>query len=921
MRPIKLTMSAFGPYAGKTVIDFEKLGKSGLYLITGDTGAGKTTIFDAITYALFGEASGSSRDPSMMRSKYASPDTVTEVELVFEYGEKQYTVKRNPEYERPKSRGTGTTTQAAGAELKLPDGRIINKKGEVDTAVREILGVNREQFSQIAMIAQGDFLKLLLAETKERQAIFREIFKTGKFLDLQDRMKAEFGNLKNQYDAANASVYQYMSGIRAEGDKELSTELTEVKEKRRPLGDVFPIVAALIEKDRLTQSETERDAAKLEKDLAVVNASIGKAEERERTETELKNAEAELKQAEEDLKDKDRVRHEAKEAEPEIEQLRKRIQSLESQFPDYDDREEKQKALSILRKDQENTEQKIRKVESDLNMTALRLEFLEKERESLENAGQQIERLSAEKRETEKKLNDLRNLNALLGDYRLEQQKLAIQQQKYEQTRDIAEKAQAEHERLNRLFLDEQAGILARDLKENEPCPVCGSVHHPRPACLSQGAPSEVDVEKAKLRKDQISNRAQEESKAAGELKGEVESRRQEIERIMTSILGEVPAGNAEAVVLEKGKGVRAALDELKVSIQKEEENVRRKSALDREIPKAKEEKERLDQERQNAKLEITQISVSILEMEKAVAVLNGKLLYPTKAAAIDERDRLSAGQKKLERAIETSEAAYLECAKRVSGAEGKTQSLRNQLEHMDPVDTEALRLRREELSARRKELTERQKEIHSRLDTNLSMENEMKRTCGDLETIEKKLIWVRALSNTVNGTLTGKEKIMLETYVQMTYFDRIISRANTRLRIMTGGQYELKRREEAENKTSKSGLELDVIDYYNGTERSVKTLSGGESFKASLSLALGLSDEVQSMAGGIRLDTMFVDEGFGSLDEESLRQAIRALSELTENNRLVGIISHVAELKTRIDRQIVVRKDKSGGSRVEVVM
>lgn len=207
MRPIKLTMSAFGPYAGTTVIDFEKLGKSGLYLITGDTGAGKTTIFDAITYALFGEASGNSRDPSMMRSKYASPDTVTEVELVFAYGDKQYTVKRNPEYERLKTRGMGTTTQPAGAELKYPDGKVISKRGDVDAAIREILGVNRDQFSQIAMIAQGDFLKLLLAETKERQAIFREIFRTGKYLDLQEKMKAEYGILRSQYDAAEASLY------------------------------------------------------------------------------------------------------------------------------------------------------------------------------------------------------------------------------------------------------------------------------------------------------------------------------------------------------------------------------------------------------------------------------------------------------------------------------------------------------------------------------------------------------------------------------------------------------------------------------------------------------------------------------------------------------------------------------------------
>ena len=266
------------------------------------------------------------------------------------------------------------------------------------------------------------------------------------------------------------------------------------------------------------------------------------------------------------------------------------------------------------------------------------------------------------------------------------------------------------------------------------------------------------------------------------------------------------------------------------------------------------------------------------------------------------------------------AEERYQACAQRLSGAEGRVLSLQEQLFQGEPTDKAALLNRQADLIARKRELTDRQKGLHARLSANRGAMAHMEEKAAELTSLEQKLISLRALSNTVNGNLSGKEKIMLETYVQMTCFDRIIERANTRFMIMSGGQYELKRRMEAENKAAKSGLELDVIDHYNGTERSVKTLSGGESFKASLSLALGLSDEIQSMAGGIRLDTMFVDEGFGSLDEESLRQAIQALSALTESNRLVGIISHVAELKDRIDKQIVVRKERSGGSRVEVV-
>lgn len=921
MRPIRLTMCAFGPYAEKTVIDFEKLGRSGLYLITGDTGAGKTTIFDAITYALFGEASGSIRDPSMMRSKYASPDTVTEVELNFLYREKQYRVRRNPEYERPKSRGTGTTTQPAGAELELPDGRFINRRSDVDAAVREILGVNRDQFSQIAMIAQGDFLKLLLAETKERQAIFREIFQTGKYLDLQDRMKAECADLKSQYDAADASIYQYMSGIRPDEDAVLSLELDQIKAKKRPLSDVFPIVETLIERDGQTQKRLEQEAMELDGHLAEVNASIGKAEERERTELDLQTAEAELRLVKEELLKQEGLRQKAKEAEPEIEQLRKQVQSLEERLPDYETREKKLETLARSRNEQKTTEQKKTELEDGIRSFGIRLKTLKEERASLEKAGQEKERLSAEKREVDEKLKGLSELKALLAAFRQTEQTLISAQHRYTQAQEDYEHAQETYERMNRSFLEEQAGILAKDLIENKPCPVCGSLHHPRKACLSEEAPSESDVEKARNKADEARKTSEKESKYAGEIRGRTDSMRQELDRMMTSVLDEADLDRAETVIAQRETELRTKRNALNAAIAKEEENVLRKTALDKIIPKTEQEQERMKQAFQNAEVTLAGIAAGIRETEEAIRVLDGKLLHPSKAAALEEKDRLLTGQKKLETAIETAETAYVECAKRVSGAEGKTQSLKSRLQHMQSADKEALLSKQIELVAERKELTDRQKTIHSRLETNRSMMNEMKRTSGNLEAIEQKLIWVKALSNTVNGTLTGKEKVMLETYVQMTYFDRIIARANTRLRIMTGGQYELKRKIEADNKISKSGLELDVIDYYNGTERSVKTLSGGESFKASLSLALGLSDEVQSMAGGIRLDTMFVDEGFGSLDEESLRQAIKALSELTGSDRLVGIISHVADLKARIDKQIVVRKEKNGGSRAEIVV
>lgn len=477
MRPLKLKVSAFGPYAGVTEIDFEKLGTGGLYLITGDTGAGKTTIFDAITYALYGDPSGNNREVSMLRSKYADDSTPTEVELRFSYYGKEYTVKRNPEYERANKRGSGTTKQIANAEFIYPDGKVVTKIKDVDYAVKSVIGIDRNQFCQIAMIAQGDFLKLLLAPTKERMEIFRHIFKTELFSNLQERLKRESGAL--------------------------SDECTTIKIKE-------------------AIDSAQRKLNECEKELAS---------------------------------------------------------------------------------------------------------------------------LASAKEEIRKRLDDAVDIN-----------------------------------------LEQEAA---------------------------------------------------------------------------------------------------------------------RQSRMDSQL----------------------------------------------------------------------------------------------------------------------KEIEKEEKTVHSRISVNRKSLENIKMKSGDLIAAEHKYSWVKALSNTANGNISGKEKIMLETYIQMNYFDRIIARANSRLMIMTDGQYDLVRRKETLTKQGQSGLDLDVIDHYNGSRRSVKTLSGGESFKASLALALGLSDEIQTSAGGIKLDTMFVDEGFGSLDEDSLSQAMKALTSLADNNRLVGIISHVGELKQKIDKQIIVTKDKSGGSQAEIVV
>ena len=921
MRPIKLTMSAFGPYAAKTVIDFDKLGTSGLYLITGDTGAGKTTIFDAITFALFGEASGENRDPSMMRSKYASAETPTEVELTFAYRDKQYTIKRNPEYLRPKTRGTGMTKQDANAELMYPDGRVLTKRADVDTAVRGILGINRDQFSQIAMIAQGDFLRLLLAKTEDRQKIFREIFQTKYYSSFQDRIKNELRDVRADYDAVKASISQYLNGITADEDDVLFIDLCMLKENKLPFSDAFKIVQTLIRQDELAMEGLGSEVTALEEQLGKVNASIGKAEARAKAEASLKDAKKELEFEKTELAKCDAALSRAKETEPKIESLKALISSLEALLPEYDALEQKKTDLRKKREEKESTLRRKENTEKDLSDITVQLTALKEERSSLENAGQQKERLTSEKKDTEGKLSDLHALRTQIENYTSADHAFRSAQQAYVQAQGKAEDAQAAYDRLNRAFLDEQAGILAAALQENVPCPVCGSLHHPAPAPLSEDAPSETAVEKARKAADQSRKAAEDKSQLAGELRGKTETVKAEALRRISELLGEVELDQALGVIQEKEKAFRQKLNELIAAIDAEEKNVQRKEKLDQLIPEAEKNYSAIEKAIQDAKVELAGITAQITELELTIAELGQKLQYPSKAEAVRERDGFADVQKRLEKEIKTAESAYQGCRERLSRVEGRIHSLQEQLQKEEQIDRGELLERQADLTAQKKALNDKHTALHSRLSANRSALEHVTEKASELETLEKKLTWVKALSDTVNGNLSGKEKVMLETYVQMTYFDRIIARANTRFMIMSGGQYELKRRMEAENKKSMSGLELDVIDHYNGTERSVKSLSGGESFKASLSLALGLSDEIQSMAGGIKLDTMFVDEGFGSLDDESLQQAMQALSSLTESNRLVGIISHVADLKDRIDKQIIVRKEKSGGSRADIVV
>lgn len=408
---------------------------------------------------------------------------------------------------------------------------------------------------------------------------------------------------------------------------------------------------------------------------------------------------------------------------------------------------------------------------------------------------------------------------------------------------------------------------------------------------------------------------------AQSKLRGQQEQLEDKIRRQLQGNLEGCALDGSLERITTRLQDAEQALTHIEEQLHDIEIRLARKRDLETLIPQREQNLNKLAHALSAAREELIRSESRREALKEQIDTLQEALLYSDTTAAEARRLALQAEAESLSNALKTAEEDYNACKTSLAGMDAAIQELSKLLEASEDVDMVAQQARSRELSKKRSETAEMQRSIHTRRTTNETALKNIQERAATLNELEAKYTWVRTLSNTVNGNLPGKEKIALETYIQMTFFDRILQRANVRFLVMSGGQYELKRRREAENNRSQSGLELDVIDHYNGSERSVKSLSGGESFKASLSLALGLSDEIQSAAGGIRLDTMFVDEGFGSLDEESLQQAIRALTGLTEGNRLVGIISHVVELREKIDKQIVVTKDKTGGSRVEIVV
>ncbi len=913
MRPLRLTVSAFGPYAGIQELDFEKLGTSGLYLITGDTGAGKTTIFDAITFALFGEASGSSREPAMLRSKYADPADPTFVELVFAYDGKEYTVRRNPEYERAKTRGSGTTKQGADAQLIYPDGRVVSKIKDVDSAVRSIIGLTREQFSQVAMISQGDFRKLLQADTKGRQKIFRDIFGTGPYVTLQDKLKTEAGNVKSQLDSAVQSIRQHVDGIVCDEDSLLAADVRRAKENGILTADALELLDRLLQEDSSARETLSGQLAAINEKSEANVAKLTRAAAYQNAKKQLAENEKAAAEKTAELEQRTAVLTAAQAAKPEQEELGRKIAAIDVLLPTYDELTSKTDELARREHSRQEFAASQERGEKMRGEKAEEIERLKAELRELDGIGALIERLTAQQQTLTERRTKFDRLLLELRRLDTEKAELKKLQEDYLRTAEISARLRQDYDLKYRAFLDEQAGIIAAGLTEGTPCPVCGSTEHPHLAAVSQNAPTEADVKKSKADYEKAQAAVEKASLEANRKSAAVTAATEALLAEANSIMPDVQPENLAISLSTQREELAAQLDSAGRELTAAVARQKRRTALDELVPSKEKALAEHDVKLTQVREQLAAHAAAAEELKNQISVLRAKLSFADRNAAMAERNALDAKSKALSQALENAQNAFSRCQNELTGLQTAVKQLKEQLAEGSDADLAQLETEKAELTAVRESLTKALQAIHTRIATNSSIRTRIAEKEKEMTALETRYTWIKSLSDTANGSISGKEKIMLETYIQTTYFERILERANLRLRKMSGGQYDLKRRTVA-GKQAQSGLDLDIIDHVNATERSVNTLSGGESFLASLSLALGLSDEVQ-MSTGIRLDTLFVDEGFGSLDSEALSKAYSTLAGLTEGNRLVGIISHVAELKERIDSQIVVTKSKTGGS------
>lgn len=927
MKPLKLTMSAFGSYAGKNVIDFTGQ-QQGIFLITGDTGAGKTTIFDAITYALYNQTSGGERNGNMMRSQYARPETETYVELEFLYRGQTYRVRRNPDYKITKTLKNGRIREQKvphSVELTLPDGTVFpEKKNATDAKIIEILGLTADQFSQIVMIAQGDFLKLLYTKSDERKMIFSKLFRTDIYWKIQENLRRKSMEMDERIQENDRAFEQEKSRIIPLSESE-EIPLDELVERlRERLKDA-------LKEQNLRRANVEELNKKITK-YEEINKLFVSLEKIRQTGRELEARQAESKERRKQIENARKADKVLVAEQQDLRQQQAVEQSAQAIAKMGETLADDQEMFETLKTQLQEAEAKQKREAADTQKKMLALEQSFPSYEALQNA-------RSEEQQAKKVWEDLRKTSeesfhkkaagiAALKEQQKQQEQVVEQTKKnWEQTSLSASESAKHYEHMYEAFLKEQAGILAENLSAGCPCPVCGSTVHPDPAKLSDHAVTELEVEQAKK------------TRAAAEEKRDMAYAAFEAEKTEKQKLAQaVEKEEADFVLAQTiAKQQRKEAEQNYVSLQKIAEQIREKLVYP-SLAEAKKQYAAMQKALEAAEQEIERKRQKVSELAEAMNTLKGQKLAEEenqktakKLAAKTEKEYAKLLEKSGFVSEETYHLAILPERSRSKlereEKEYESQCLRQQSEQKllekqvsgkTYTDTTELN---EQLKAEKQALKEAEKtymELHTAYENDRSVLQNCAVYLEKGKKLESEDQVIKSLSKTANGRLSGSAKIDFETYIQRQYFKQIIHEANKRLLTMSNHQFILKLKEEANTgRKTNEGLDLSVYSLVTDSERDVKTLSGGESFLAALAMALGLSDIVERSAGAIHPDMMFIDEGFGSLDAQSRQQAIEVLAELAGDSRMVGIISHVTELKEQIDRKLVVSRTDKGSRAV----
>lgn len=908
MRPLNLIINAFGPYASKAEIPFSDLGENGIYLITGDTGAGKTTIFDAISFALYGEASGEYRkDKAALRSDFADKNNKTYVILEFMCHGEIYKIKRSPK----------TNDHNSEVELTLPNGKVYTKEKEANIEIENLIGLNKKQFSQIVMIAQGEFQKLLNAKTEDRGEIFRNIFSTQNLQIFQAKLYDNFIKRKELFEDLKNSLIQYSEQILSADNEKLATEISNLKNSKNIYNteELLEELKNQIKKDETDKKTLDKEKKSIKKELEKLNQTFGNAQNIENTRNDIQKLETKIiPQLELNYKiinDKF-VQYENKKAQNE--KLAIEVAKLEKDLSKYETLQKLSQELDNKVKENDINNQNIEKLNNDLTKSKIIQEKLKKLLQDFKTVETDFEKEQNSKQKNIEKIEKLSEINKQNNELISENQNLKLLQNNLKQlSKDWQEKNQ-KYSQIYTQFIEEQAGILAKDLIPNKPCPVCGSTAHPNPAKLINETITKDYLEQLQKISDSAQNNLNQEANKITKLQGEISTLEKTFESNFTKLFNQKFSTDISKIINEELEKTQKIQNEIEDRIKNLSKKINEKYNSEKELEKV--EKSILQQEKDLKSFDEIKNKFSQIIGEKSATLktIQKELEYTDSTKAIQ-----IFNEKKLQYESFEKEFKQIQTEKEKANADliskkETLKTLQKQIKNAPKFCIEELKEQIKVLKENENNIQEQTDILNSRFSTNNNLKSRITTTIEDIQKTEKELQIFKQLSDTANGKLNGTIKMTFEQYIQSAYFDMIIDEANKRFLKMTNYQYRLERKEEKKG-NAKVGLDLNVFDYHTGKFRSVSTLSGGESFKAALSLALGLSDVVQNYSGGIKIEAMFVDEGFGSLDEESLEQAMNTLYDLTEGNRIVGIISHVAELRNRIDKKILIKRSLNGSS------